>query len=230
MVGSHDLTLDLLASLLEDPILLSFVVAERRSLGGLLAIKNGICHLAGSHLLDPDTGEYNFPYIRQYLKEIPVRVIHLVNREQGLMVQKGNSKKIKGLKDLQREEVSFINRQKGSEREFFSIISSRPSRSTHVRFVDTKGRIHPHGRCFECGQRMVDAGLGISVRCSRPRSRLHSDWHRTLPTSSSLLSISRATRCRRFFEIIRSRDFKDMSYAWEAMMSQDGEELTGKDH
>jgi len=84
------------------------------SLGGILAIKNGICHVAGSHLLDPDTGQYNFPYIRHYLKEIEVRVIQLVSREQGLMVRKENPRKISGLQDLRRKDVSFINRQKGS--------------------------------------------------------------------------------------------------------------------
>jgi putative molybdopterin biosynthesis protein len=61
------------------------------SLGGILAIKNGVCHLAGLHLLDPETGEYNFPSIRQYLNGIDVKAIHLVYREQGLIVQKGKS-------------------------------------------------------------------------------------------------------------------------------------------
>ena len=115
MVGSHDLTLDVLANLLGKfypPIY--FSAQNVGSLGGILAIKNGICHVAGLHLLDPDTGEYNFPYIRKYLHDVKVRLIHLVSREQGLFVQKGNPKKIKGLEDLLRKEVNFINRQKGS--------------------------------------------------------------------------------------------------------------------
>ena len=103
MVGSHDLTLDILANLLGKfypPIFFSSHPVG--SLGGILAIKNGICHMAGLHLLDPETGEYNFPYLRQYLKGIPVRLIHLVYREQGLILQWGNPKKINGLKDLSR--------------------------------------------------------------------------------------------------------------------------------
>jgi putative molybdopterin biosynthesis protein len=115
MVGSHDLTLDILANLLGKfypPIFFSSHPVG--SLGGILAIKNRICHMAGLHLLDPETGEYNFPYLRQYLKGIAVRVIHLVYREQGLIVQRGNPKKIKGLKDLLRKDIAFINRQKGS--------------------------------------------------------------------------------------------------------------------
>jgi putative molybdopterin biosynthesis protein len=115
MVGSHDLTLDILANLLGKfypPIFFSSHPVG--SLGGILAIKNGICHMAGLHLLDPETGEYNFPYIHRYLGGIAVKVIHLVYREQGLMVQRGNPKKIKGLEDLLRKDVTFINRQKGS--------------------------------------------------------------------------------------------------------------------
>ena len=99
MVGSHDLTLDLLANLLgrsHPPVYFSSHPVG--SLGGVLAIRNGVCHLAGMHLLDPETGEYNFPVIRQYLKGIDVRVIHLVFREQGLIVRKGNPKGITGLR------------------------------------------------------------------------------------------------------------------------------------
>jgi putative molybdopterin biosynthesis protein len=115
MVGSHDLTLDLLANLLGKyypPVYLSSHSVG--SLGGILAVKNGSCHMAGSHLLDPETGEYNFPYIRTYLNGIEVKVIHLVWREQGLFVQRGNPKKVKGLGDLLRKDITFVNRQKGS--------------------------------------------------------------------------------------------------------------------
>ncbi len=115
MVGSHDLTLDLLANLLGryyPPVFLSSHSVG--SLGGILAVKNGNCHMAGSHLLDPETGEYNFPYIHTYLNGMEVKVIHLVWREQGLFVQRGNPKKVKGLDDLLRKDITFINRQKGS--------------------------------------------------------------------------------------------------------------------
>ncbi len=115
MVGSHDLTLDLLANFLREyypPLFLSSNSVG--SLGGILALKDGICHLAGTHLLDPETGEYNFPYLRTYLKGIEVKVINLVHRQQGLIVQHRNPKGLKGLADLLREDVRFINRQKGS--------------------------------------------------------------------------------------------------------------------
>src|SRR3974377_616995 len=77
-----------------------FVSAHAGSLGGLIALRRGEAHLAGSHLLDPTTGEYNFSYIKQYLPDVPVVVVTLLRREQGLIVAKGNPKNIASLKDL----------------------------------------------------------------------------------------------------------------------------------
>ena len=84
------------------------------SLAGLVALRRGEAHLAGAHLLDPETGEYNIPYVRRYLPGQEVVLVTLVHREQGLMVPKGNPKGIRGLEDLTREDVRFINRQRGS--------------------------------------------------------------------------------------------------------------------
>ena len=112
-IGSHDLTIDILAQYLstKNRRLTSSNVG---SLGGLLALSRGEAHLAGSHLLDPDSGEYNIKYVRQVLPKIPVKIIVLVGRQQGLMVAKGNPKEIRSLKDLAREAVSYINRQSGA--------------------------------------------------------------------------------------------------------------------
>ena len=112
-IGSHDLTLDLMAQFLSehDRRLASANVGSQ---GGLVALRRGEAHFAGSHLLDPKTGEYNISYIRQYMPNIPVKVIALVGREQGLLVKKGNPKGIKGLGDLSRHDVQFVNRQRGA--------------------------------------------------------------------------------------------------------------------
>jgi putative molybdopterin biosynthesis protein len=79
-----------------------------------MAIKKGICHFAGTHLLDTRTGEYNVSYIKRYLQGIGVSLFRLVLREQGLIIQKNNPKGIKGITDLTRDDISFINRQAGS--------------------------------------------------------------------------------------------------------------------
>jgi putative molybdopterin biosynthesis protein len=112
-IGSHDLTLDLMAQFLarHDRRLASANVGSQ---GGLIALRRGEAHLAGSHLLNPETGEYNISYIRQYMPNIPVKVVALVRREQGLIVKKGNPKRIKSLRDLSKPRVQFVNRQRGA--------------------------------------------------------------------------------------------------------------------
>src|SRR5699024_9635214 len=87
-IGSHDMTFDLLAQFLSDPgsaRMRRLVSANAGSLGGLVALRRGEAHLAGSHLLDPATGTYNLSYIRQYLPDTPVRLMVWVGREQGLL-------------------------------------------------------------------------------------------------------------------------------------------------
>ena len=116
-IGSHDLTLDMLADRLRrhHPEL-ALASAHVGSLGGLLALQRGEAHLAGAHLLDEETGRYNVDYIRRLLSPHGVKVVLLgfVYREQGLIVPKGNPKEITALDDLLREDVVFINRQRGA--------------------------------------------------------------------------------------------------------------------
>ncbi len=112
-IGSHDLTLDLLAQFMAEAGR-RFVSANAGSLGGLIALRRGEAHLAGSHLLDPDTGEYNVSYVRQYLPGTPVVLVTLLRREQGLIVAKGNPKRIESLADLARPDVRIVNRQRGA--------------------------------------------------------------------------------------------------------------------
>ncbi len=115
IIGSHDLTLDLLASELRRANPQSNLSSSNvGSLGGLLALQRREAHLAGSHLLDEATGEYNVSYIRQLLPGRKIALVNLVHRQQGMIVAKGNPKGITGLKDLLRNDVSYINRQRGS--------------------------------------------------------------------------------------------------------------------
>ena len=114
-VGSHDNTLDVLADELRAGHTgLTLSSSHVGSMGGLMALKKGGCHMAGSHLLDTADGSYNLSYIDRFLPDTPVRVVHLVFRDQGLMVARGNPKNIEGIEDLARDDVRFINRQGGS--------------------------------------------------------------------------------------------------------------------
>ncbi|MGB8960471.1 MAG: molybdopterin biosynthesis protein [Pseudonocardiaceae bacterium] len=114
-IGSHDLVLDLAASALRsaDPGM-TLASSNVGSLGGLVALRDGLCHLAGSHLLDPETGDYTLPYLPRVLGCADVAVIRLVHREQGLLVAAGNPLGIIGIEDLTRPGLRYVNRQRGA--------------------------------------------------------------------------------------------------------------------
>ncbi|OGO32384.1 MAG: hypothetical protein A2Z29_02225 [Chloroflexi bacterium RBG_16_56_11] len=115
VVGSHDLALNILVDLLKkrsDEV--EVQVTNAGSLGGLIALQEERAHLAGIHLLDEETGEYNYPYVRRILPGREVAVVHLAYRIQGLMYHRGNPRHIKGIADLKRPDVTFVNRQKGA--------------------------------------------------------------------------------------------------------------------
>lgn len=107
-IGSHDLIMDILG----DMVKLSS--GHVGSMGGILAMKRGECHLAPIHLLDEETGEYNINYVKKYFPNTKMALIKGVKRKQGFIVQKGNPKNIKDFKDLVREDVSYVNRQRGA--------------------------------------------------------------------------------------------------------------------
>jgi len=112
-VGSHDLILDKITEFISKKER-RFLSINVGSMGGLIALNRGENHIAGSHLLDVETGDYNYSYIKKYITNTSVRVIALAMREQGLIVKKGNPKNIKSLQDLVRPEIIYINRQKGA--------------------------------------------------------------------------------------------------------------------
>ena len=115
ITGSHDNTLDLLSDQIrQDNKDFSISSSHVGSMGGLMAIKKGVCHIAGAHLLDPEDGSYNISYINKYLNGTKVWLVNLVMRDQGLIIPKNNPKKIQGIKDLKREDLTFINRQSGA--------------------------------------------------------------------------------------------------------------------
>jgi putative molybdopterin biosynthesis protein len=115
VIGSHDIALDVLANYLKIQYpLASLSSAHVGSLGGLLALKRGEAHMAGTHLLDEETGEYNVSYIKKYLPGRAVVLMNLTYREQGFIVAPGNPKQIRDFSDLAREEVRFVNRQRGA--------------------------------------------------------------------------------------------------------------------
>jgi putative molybdopterin biosynthesis protein len=115
IAGSNDLALEALTkSVHSRSPHFTVSLSNLGSLAGLNALQNGTCHIAASHLLDAETGEYNSPCIKKDFSDLKVRLVNLTHREQGLLIKKGNPLAIRGLKDLASKKAVFINRQIGS--------------------------------------------------------------------------------------------------------------------
>ena len=115
VIGSHDPLLDELGDLLHiahgDTYMSSSHVG---SMGGIMAIRRGEAHMAGCHLLDTATGDYNVAFLKKYFPKGGVKLVRCVGRQQGLMVAKGNPLNIQGIGDLTQPGLRYVNRQKGS--------------------------------------------------------------------------------------------------------------------
>ncbi len=162
-IGSHDLILDLAASALRetDP-LVTLASSNVGSLGGLVALRDGLCHIAGSHLLDPSTGEYTLPYLDRIMPGQDIGVVRLARRDQGLIVGKGNPLQVAGIDDLTRPGLRYVNRQRGAGTRVL-LDHELSHRGIDPAAIDGYGREEPThlavaaavaaGRC--------DAGMGI---------------------------------------------------------------------
>jgi molybdate-binding protein len=162
MLGSHDLALNALAQHSQENTGLQLIIQSVGSLDGLVALRQGIAQMSGCHLLDVQSGEYNLPFIRHIFPDRPVVLVTLAHREQGLLVAPGNPLRIRGVEDLGRDDVTLVNRNRGSgtrlwldkQIELLGIPTER------VRGYSQEARTHTavataiqHGR--------ADAGLGL---------------------------------------------------------------------
>jgi len=115
LIGSHDLSLDLIRNeVYKRNYNFDLKLQTVGSMAGLTALRRGESNLAGAHLLDPETGEYNMSYLKRFFKGQKLVLLNLVHREQGLYLKPGNPKKIKNINDLIKDDINYINRQRGA--------------------------------------------------------------------------------------------------------------------
>ena len=169
LLGSHDIALGLLTERLQNykgsAEILALAVG---SLEGLVALRQGIGQIAGCHLLDIESGEYNLPYVRHFFPDRPVVLVTLAHREQGLLVVPGNPHRIRGLEDLARPDLILINRNPGSGTRLW--LDRQLTRSgisyQQVRGYIQETRTHT-GVAQAILQGKADVGLGIQAAASQ---------------------------------------------------------------
>jgi molybdate-binding protein/DNA-binding transcriptional regulator YhcF (GntR family) len=162
-MGSNDLSLELLTEQFQqlhpDARIL---VNDVGSLPGLIALGRGEAHFAASHLIDPESGDYNIPILRRLFPQQSFALVTLASRAQGLIVPAGNPKRIKAAKDLARRGVRIANRQRGSGTRAMLDDMLRRARiaPAHVRGYEREERTHA-AVAAAVAHGSADTGLGI---------------------------------------------------------------------
>jgi excisionase family DNA binding protein len=162
IAGSNDLLLDRAITLfntLHSEHLAVF--GNLGSMGGLRALRRDLCHLAASHLLQEDESEYNFAYASEELGNLPA-VVNFCRREQGIIVRKGNPKKIASVADLGKPGLRIVNRPLGTGTR---LLLDRELNKAGVKGEKIEGYTHEVQRHLDVGLDVLsgraDAGPGI---------------------------------------------------------------------
>jgi putative molybdopterin biosynthesis protein len=167
-MGSHDLAWEEIVYEFSDSYpefrILNFPIG---SLDGLIALRQGSCHLAGCHLLDPDTQEFNRPHVRHIFPDQITQLVTLASRVQGLIFSRGNPKGITGLEDLVREDISFVNRNRGSGTRIWLDIRLAELRIPSQTLIGYQKEVNSHTAVAqEIKYGRADLGLGLLAAAS----------------------------------------------------------------
>jgi molybdate-binding protein len=159
--GSHDLALEHIAEHLAKHVnLLSLPVG---SLDGLVNLRQGLCQISGSHLLDVN-GEYNTPFIKHLFPDRNVEVVTLAYRTQGLIVAAGNPKGIKKLADIVRPNVRFLNRNPGSGTRIWLDAELRKQKLPVEEIIGYENQVKTHSEAAHfIHQNKADVTLGLQA-------------------------------------------------------------------
>jgi putative molybdopterin biosynthesis protein len=159
--GSHDLAIESLSERLAPH--LRMLTLPVGSLDGLVNLRQGLCHLAGAHLLD-ESGDYNTPYVHHLFPDRPVKMVTLAYRTQGLLLAQGNPKGIHSISDLTRKSVTFINRNPGSGTRLWLDREIHRLELTPNRIRGYGEFVHTHSEAALAVQSgRADAALGIQA-------------------------------------------------------------------
>ncbi|HKK15222.1 MAG TPA: substrate-binding domain-containing protein [Gammaproteobacteria bacterium] len=166
--ASHDLAIAHLQELLLKSRAFDTDFHFRGSLESLRELANGRCDIAGFHFPKGGVGTRLAPLYRQWLDTGRHRLVHVSSRQQGLVLQKKNRRKIYGLQSLTRRSVRFINRQvdSGTRTIFDELIRQAGIRTTDIRgYADEEFTHVAVAALVASGS--VDAGFGIKAAASR---------------------------------------------------------------
>lgn len=210
-IGSHDLIMDMIGSMLHRrDSRLNLSSAHVGSMGGLMSLRRGEAHMAPIHLLDEETGIYNESYIRKLFPDGGIALVKGVKRIQGMMVRKGNPKNIKGFRDFSREDIQFVNRQKGAGTRILTdyMLKKEGIAPTEISGYEREMTTH---MAVAAAVSSGSADVGVGVLSAAKAMELDfipigvEEYDFAIPVKHMQLDMF-----RQFIDIIESQEFKDM--------------------
>ena len=163
VIGSHDPLLDELGDRMHienNDVFMSS--AHVGSMGGVMAVRRGEAHAAGCHLLDTETGKYNTSFVKRYFPKGGVKLVSCVGRQQGLMVAPGNPLGIEKFSDIAKENLRYVNRQKGSgTRILTDYLCKQADIDTNAIYGYDREELTHNSVAVQIVSGSADAGMGI---------------------------------------------------------------------
>lgn len=201
-IGSHDLIMDVIADKLE------LSSAHVGSMGGIISIRKKEAHIAPIHLLDEETGIYNISYVKKYIPNENTVIIKGVQRIQGFIVPKGNPKNIKTFEDLTRDDVVFINRQRGSGTR---VLLDYKLKEGNIDSSNIKGYDLEYNTHMDIAQGVKSGNADVGLGVYSAAHALDLDFVEVAYEDYDFLIYEKSledSRIKKFIEIIESDQFK----------------------
>lgn len=201
-IGSHDMVMDIVGDMMK------LSSAHTGSLGGIISMKKKESHIAPIHLLDESTGEYNISYVKKYFPQGGMSIIKGVRRIQGLIVPKGNPKNIASFKDLAREDVVFVNRQRGSGTR---ILLDYNISTAGIKAEDIEGYDLEYNTHMDIAQAVKSGNADVGLGIASSAYALGLDFVELADEEYDFLAYTDSleeTEIARFIEILGSEEFR----------------------
>jgi len=232
-IGSHCIGVDLAFSLMQKKnYVSSFKIINVGSFGGLKAVERGEADLAGIHLLDEASKEYNLPYLKKMNLIGKAALVKGYSRKQGFIIAKGNPKKIKGFEDLFRSDITFINRNKGSgTRVLIDLGLKEAAKKLGISFEEAKLKVKGYNieakthSAVASAVKYGKADVGVGIEYYAKLNDLS-----FIPISSEsydfIISIDRLNKepIKRFLAVLQSKEFqKELTEKFNFIIDNTGE-------
>lgn len=202
IIGSDDIVIDIIGDMIK------VTSAHVGSMGGILSMRKKESHIAPIHLLDENSGEYNISYIKKYFKDEKMALIKGIKREQGFIVEKGNPLGIKSIKDLLKEDIVFLNRQRGSgTRVLFDYLLKKEN----IDFEKIKGYDLEYNTHMDIAEGVKSGNGNVGIGIKSVAEILNLDFIKLSEEDYDFLIYEdylEDTKIKKFLDILKSEEFK----------------------